>query len=1512
MTNSIARLALLSSASTAVFAALLPASASAQSTTCSQVSTTIACTDGATPVLTAITGPGITVVPGAGLVAVNVTGPSNITYTSTGPITTTGVRAVNLTSTGGALNFSPSTNGAAVNIRTIGGVGANGVTLNTTGQAATVNVGNISTTGASSFGVRSIGGTDLTLRTGDITTTGAASRGIEANNQTGVVNIIAGNLTTTDRAIQIITTSNATIVTGNISSGTSGVLVNGNNVNITTGNVAAANGFGVVGQLLAGSTGNVVIRTGSVTSSGLGFAPGVGGSAFNGVGSVNIGCGNVTSNSPGSAAVFAQNNSTGGLTINCGAVTSVGNNAVFASSSGAPNGGNIAITTTSAASSDNAFATVFARTSGTGTITINAGTVTGGANAAGVGAIGISLGTGTGAIDAGYGNVTTVGTALESISTGTLNLRGSGATLTTTGAGPTAAIISANGVTGNLGNITTRGLGAQGAVISSTAPVNLTIGNVATTGNGVRIIAGSNAVTLATGTVTATALGATGTVINATGPITFTGGAQTANGANALAINGGAGAINVNVAGATTTGTANAVNITGTGPLTFANSAVISTTGANSTGLNIFGVTTAAVSCGNVSTTGPNSPGVVVATNGDTNVACGTVTTTGILTDTILVINTAGTTTVTGGTTSATGAGSRGIFVNSSAPAAGNLVTVNTGVVTANGTSVIANSTGGANVLINANGNLTSTTGAGIIVTTAGGAATVNQAAGTTITAATDAIRVTNTVGGAINVNALGTLVANNGSGVLVSTTAASADPINVTTNIVRSTGGAGTWGSQVRASAGTGDITITSNGAMSSAGAPGSMFGGILALTNGTSNRNVTVNVNANIGSPTDLSSAAQVLISGTSSSAKTLAVNIANASIFGGPGAVQVQQSATSLGDIRIIGTGTGTLSAAGATGTGVTALILNAANSGNILVDVTQNVIGTAQGINASTLGNGTVTVTTRGNVTATAGTGITAASGGSTLVTIGAGTTTTGVQGVNLQGTAGNTLIVNGTLRNTGGTTPYTVRAGGPFTLTLGATGSIVGPLLFTTGNDTFNNQGIFALPATLDFLTGNDVLNNSGTLTAFTGTSTISNLETFNNVGGLIDMLDGVPNDIINLGNANFVGSGGSRLGLDIGGGVGGLTSDRLILGGNASGSTALNLNFLAGSAIVDRDGVLIVDAGTATGTPFTFAGPFRTGLINFALQQTGGDTFLVSTVDKAVFDSLAVNQMSKETAYQSIDAHVACSASRRSRGEADTSSFSLCGQLYASSDKVGGNRTASAFGTSLDFNDRRKTERQGAQLEAGFKLGGAFEIGLTGGYGHAETDMQSGSQIDINGHNAGVYAQVGSDSGLYAGLMGQVGRFDVRFGNGDLIPLVKFDGRTTAVDGEVGFRAGRLVGAALDAHVGLSWVRTRLDDFTTGNINFVNDKFTSYRGRAGARLTFDGAYAPFIDGKVYREFKGDGDVILGSGSLLDRIGGRGRGTWGRIEAGVAGAGMISAWVDVGDVKGWGVRAGFRF
>lgn len=642
------RLALLGSVSTAAAMLLLPTSASAQATTCSQTGTTITCVDGAATVLTGTTTAGNTTIAGPGLVTVDATSPATTTYTATGPISTTGVTAVNLTSTGGALSLTPAGAGAPVNINVTGGVAANGVTLNTLAQPATFTVGNIATSGANSFGVLSTAGGDLTLRTGNINVTGANSTAIDAGAQTGAISTTAGNITATGRGIRTVSATNGanTVVVGNVVTGDRAILANGGTVSVTAGNVTTSTngattpgGYGVAAQ---GFTGNVTVRTGSVsTVNGAGIIA----NAFSATGAIDIGgCPSVTTTGDNATAVSAQAAGTGSVTVNCGALSTTGlnSNGVFATSVG----GNMAVNIASATTSGIGSYGVTANTIGAGTVTTNAGVIT----TTGNGGTGLYIRAATGAIDAGYGNITTSGiaagvnsaSALDLASTGTINLRGNGSTLRTNGAGVTAALVTGAGVTGNLGNVTTTGLGAQGAIITSTAPINLTVGTVATTGNGLIVNAGTNAVTLTTGAVTATEAGATGTAVNSTGAVTFTGGRHAANGANALRITGGAGAINASVAGAGTTGTGTAVVITGTGPVTFVNSGTITTTGATSDGINIVTPGTIAITGGQVATTGANSRGIVANGGGAVTISATGVTTTGATSNAIVANSTAG------------------------------------------------------------------------------------------------------------------------------------------------------------------------------------------------------------------------------------------------------------------------------------------------------------------------------------------------------------------------------------------------------------------------------------------------------------------------------------------------------------------------------------------------------------------------------------------------------------------------------------------------------------------------------------------------------------------------------------------------------------------------------------------------------------------------------------------------------------------------------------------------------
>jgi outer membrane autotransporter protein len=452
----------------------------------------------------------------------------------------------------------------------------------------------------------------------------------------------------------------------------------------------------------------------------------------------------------------------------------------------------------------------------------------------------------------------------------------------------------------------------------------------------------------------------------------------------------------------------------------------------------------------------------------------------------------------------------------------------------------------------------------------------------------------------------------------------------------------------------------------------------------------------------------------------------------------------------------------------------------------------------------------------------------------------------------------------------------------------------------------------------DFGAGVDIFNNlaGGTVSSTNGAGVLANCEAFNNAG-TISMVDGAANDSLSV-CGDYVGSGNATLALDVDGANGELTADQLIVAGNVSGSTGINLNLLPGSAVIDTDGVMVVDAGTATGTPFALNGPTNFGLIDYALDQRGADTFLVSSPDAAIFDIATAGSLIQDMWHQSADAHLSCAASRRNDfGTTRTDTpIALCAQLYGGRDKYGDNdRSATVFGTNLSYSDRLETDRRGAQVELGFRAGTNFVVGLTGGYERAESDLASGTELVAEGHNYGAFAQYGAANGFYGALLVKRDKFDIRMSNNVLGFAAKPDARSTGVDGQVGWRTPTF-GAALDVNAGLSYVKTKWDDFTAGNIAFDPDSTSSLRGRLGASLTWSGHLAPFVGAKVFHEFKDDFDLGVRSGTLDDGITGRGRGTWARLEAGLGGGAgggpILSGWADLGDVKGWGVRAGFRF
>jgi outer membrane autotransporter protein len=165
---------------------------------------------------------------------------------------------------------------------------------------------------------------------------------------------------------------------------------------------------------------------------------------------------------------------------------------------------------------------------------------------------------------------------------------------------------------------------------------------------------------------------------------------------------------------------------------------------------------------------------------------------------------------------------------------------------------------------------------------------------------------------------------------------------------------------------------------------------------------------------------------------------------------------------------------------------------------------------------------------------------------------------------------------------------------------------------------------------------------------------------------------------------------------------------------------------------------------------------------------------------------------------------------------------------------------------------------------------------------------------------------------MYGRLLAKHDSFKLRMSNGELFDT-RPEGHANGLGGELGYRFGSSV--LFDVSSGLSHVRTSVEEFEAGAIDFDPGSLKSTRGTLAARATLDQSLSPFAEVKLSHEFEGDSRLTLGSGGVGDDLEARGSGTWARFEAGIGGQGpgpVISAWGELGDVKGWGLRAGFRF
>ena len=189
------------------------------------------------------------------------------------------------------------------------------------------------------------------------------------------------------------------------------------------------------------------------------------------------------------------------------------------------------------------------------------------------------------------------------------------------------------------------------------------------------------------------------------------------------------------------------------------------------------------------------------------------------------------------------------------------------------------------------------------------------------------------------------------------------------------------------------------------------------------------------------------------------------------------------------------------------------------------------------------------------------------------------------------------------------------------------GKIVGFVDLTDNDDVFINEkgGVFETKLTSYFGLGNDLFVNEqgGTVLAATDpsvkeTSGFEGLERFENKG-LITLQDDAVGDVFFIANSygatpEFVGSGKSQLAIDAFPGGPGSTADNLIIDGNVSGKTKVDVNNTnAGPGVFNKVGipVVYVNGPGVKGNEFFLSQPIDTGFFNYDLffRPTGSGVF---------------------------------------------------------------------------------------------------------------------------------------------------------------------------------------------------------------------------------------------------------------------------------------------------------------
>lgn len=949
------------------------------------------------------------------------------------------------------------------------------------------------------------------------------------------------------------------------------------------------------------------------------------------------------------------------------------------------------------------------------------------------------------------------------------------------------------------------------------------------------------------------------------------------------------------------------------------------------------------VANGTISTAGANSYGIMASSpGGDVTVTnSGRITTTGELSSGIFAKSGTGKTIVTNsGSVNTTGAGSHAIWVNND-QGAGDITVTSTGTVTArDGSGVLVEGSDGNIVLdiasataggrwsravyassttgnINAKVGTASTTGEAYVVDLRTNDGDVSLVAGdlssqddgaTGIFAANGSGRID------LNVNSI-TTKGSESTGIYVE---ANTGPVAINVSgAINTSGELLADGIDVVSQSGT--VTIDTRGQIATSGRQAD------GISVDTDTGNVTVVARGTI--TTQGRSSEGIDLSSTSGDIDVLAasvfthgVNSTGIEVESDSGAVRV----VSNGSVVTEGEGSDGITASGGAGATIDAVSISTSgeDADAIRADAhTGDVRVNALDVRASGAdSNGIVARSNKGSVHVTArnsraagGNAINASSGsGAANVTVsgivnsgngdailidGATASNVHIEATGQVSGATSAIVAKGanvTITNAGrlfgGSEPTVIATQGVATLI--NTGAFSGGVHFGAGDDFVANSGTFALSGASDFGGGADSFVNTG-MVSLLSDATILGLERFQNAG-LVTLANNRVGDVLTV-SGDYIGLDGT-LTLDINNTSGVLVSDQLVIGGAASGTTAIALNHQGNSTLIPGTTLKLVDAaGGSTADAFTLtpetvnAGFFHYGLRYDAL---GDDFLLVSSEGTALYQTLKINEGAQTLWRQSADAWSTHTAALRDPANDTEASGRFWTQIYGSNDTRDQSFTSTSGGLTRNVDVSYRQEHAGGQFGVDFGAIGSTGLtyGLTGGYLDSALKFSgTADRTDYQAFNLGAYA--GGQWGPY--FVNALAKYDLikaKTHSATAGYAETLDGRAYGLQVEAGARFGDS-GFFMEPVASLAYSRTDLDTLQALGSDVDFDTLDGLRSKIGARIggnsSLAGGVATFYLGAhLVKEFEGKDGIRRVSGGTSSALANTPVDAYGQFQLGV--------------------------